>query len=206
MPAGESKPPAIPDAAPDLDPDLVIRAYCVGAFPMAVGSGEIGWFSPDPRGVLPLDRFHVPHGLRRQLRKAGFELRFNTAFEDVVDGCAGREETWIDTNIRQVFVSLHRLGWAHSVETWLDGLLVGGLYGLAIRGAFFGESMFSRVSAASGAALVGLVDHLRQRDYALLDIQWTTGHLERFGAEEIPRSQYLARLNEALKRHCRFST
>lgn len=187
-----------------LEPNLLVGAYCVGAFPMALAPGEIGWFSPDPRGVIPLDRFHVPHGLKRALRKAGFELRVDTAFEQVIDGCADRDETWIDDSIRQAFVGLHRLGWAHSVETWLDGELVGGLYGLAIRGGFFGESMFSRVSGASGAALVGLVERLRRRGYQLLDTQWTTPHLKRFGAEDIPRATYLELLNEALKLHCRF--
>ena len=187
-----------------LDPNQVIKAYCVGAFPMAIEPGRIGWFSPDPRGVMPLDRFHVPHGLKRQLRKQAFELRIDTAFEQVIDGCASRDETWIDGTIRETFVNLHKLGWAHSVETWLDDALVGGLYGLAIRGAFFGESMFSRVSAASGAALAGLVERLRRRGYVLLDIQWTTDHLERFGAEEIPRTDYLEGLNDALKLHRRF--
>ncbi len=193
-----------PPVPQGLEPNLLVGAYCVGAFPMAVAPGEIGWFSPDPRGVLPLERFHVPHGLKRALRKARFEMRVDTAFEAVIDGCADRDETWIDDTIRESYVGLHRLGWAHSVETWLDDRLVGGLYGLAIRGAFFGESMFSRVSAASGAALVELVARLRQRGYQLLDTQWTTDHLERFGAEEIPRSAYLEQLNEALKQHCRF--
>lgn len=187
------------DRQPLLEPDLLMRAYAAGVFPMGMDGGEIGWFSPDPRGVIPLDeRFRVPHGLRRTLRKGRFEVRVNTAFADVVRGCAGRRETWIDNTIFKSYVRLHYVGNAHSVETWHNGELVGGLYGVSLGGAFFGESMFSRMSDASKVALVALVGRLRERGYTLLDTQWTTPHLRQFGAFDIPRREYLPRLRRAL--------
>lgn len=184
---------------PLLDPPLLLNAYASGIFPMAMENGELGWFSPDPRGIIPLDDgFHVPHGLRRTLKKAPFEVRVNTAFGDVMRGCADRRETWIDDTIYKSYVRLHALGHAHSVETWRDGELVGGLYGVALGGAFFGESMFSRTADASKVALVALVGRLRDRGYVLLDTQWTTPHLRQFGARDIPRREYMARLRGAL--------
>jgi len=182
-----------------IDPEFLIRAYSAGVFPMAVEDGEIAWFSPDPRGVMPLDTFHVPHGLRRALKKTRFELRINSAFEDVISGCANREETWIDEKVHASFCELHRQGHAHSVETWSDGALVGGLYGVSIGSAFFGESMFSRESNASQAALVALVERLKGRGFLLLDTQWTTPHLKRFGAVDIPKKVYLQKLVEAVR-------
>lgn len=181
-----------------MDPHFLIRAYRAGIFPMALEDGEIGWFSPDPRGVIPLDGFRVPHGLRRLMRRDPFEIRFDTAFREVVEGCADRESTWIDEAVKEAYSRLFQLGFGHSVEAWQDGCLVGGLYGVAIGSAFFGESMFSRVSGASQVALVALVERLRQRGFLLLDTQWTTPHLERFGAVEIGRSEYLARLSRAV--------
>lgn len=179
--------------------ELVIEAYRMGIFPMALEEGEIGWFSPDPRGVLPLDdRFHINRGLRRTLKKKPFEIRINSAFDKVVDGCANRNETWISDEISSIYSQLHDEGIAHSLETWKDGELVGGLYGLAIGGAFFGESMFSRVTDASKVALVALVERLRHQGFILCDTQWSTPHLATFGCMEIPKEEYLEILGEAL--------
>jgi len=172
---------------------------------MGMPNGEIGWFSPDPRGVLPLDAFHVPHGLARTLKKQLFETRVNTAFAEVVKACGDRDETWISSEIFQSYMALHRLGYAHSVETWKDGQLAGGLYGVAIGGAFFGESMFHRVTDASKVALHSLVERMRARGFTLLDIQWNTGHLATFGAVEIPRRDYLRRLRAAIRIECEFA-
>ena len=171
---------------------------------MAMPEGELGWFSPDPRGVIPIREFHVPHGLRKLLRKELFEIRVNTAFTTVMRGCADRESTWIDETILRSYVRLHELGHAHSVEAWQGNRLVGGLYGLALGGAFFGESMFSRESGASQVALHALVRRLDERGFTLLDTQWTTDHLSRFGAHEIPRNEYLRRLKRALQLPCQF--
>lgn len=162
----------------------------------------VHWVAPAMRGILPLDDFHLPRRLRRTLRGAGFEVRVDTAFASVIDACAeprpGHPETWINDNIAQVFGDLHQMGLAHSIETWRDGELVGGLYGLALGGAFFGESMFSLVTDASKVALVHLVALLRQGGFLLLDVQFVTEHLRRFGAAEVPAGQYLYLLEEAL--------
>ena len=168
---------------------------------MALEDGEIGWFSPDPRGIIPLEPegFHIPHGLKRALKKTVFEIRMNSAFEAVIRACARRTETWISEEIIRSYRDLHLLGYAHSVECWLEGELVGGLYGVALGGAFFGESMFHTVTDASKVALVRLVEWMRLRDYSLLDIQWTTPHLKTFGAIDIPRVEYLQRLAIALQ-------
>lgn len=190
-----------------LDPALVLRAYREGIFPMAMEEGAIGWFSPDPRGIIPLDAFHIPARLGRVLRRSPFEIRINHAFEAVMRACAAREDddgTWISEDIIQCYVVLHRLGRAHSVEAWQRGELVGGLYGVHVGGAFFGESMFHRVTDASKAALAALVDRLQRRNFRLLDIQWVTPHLKQFGAMEIPRNEYLQRLKDALQQQCRF--
>lgn len=173
---------------------------------MAMETGDIAWFSPDPRGVIPLDGFHIPSRLARVVRSRRFEVRIDTAFEAVMRECADRQDdedgTWISETIIECYVALHRLGIAHSVETWEGKELVGGLYGVHLGGAFFGESMFHRATDASKVALVGLVDRMRRRSFSLLDVQWVTPHLEQFGAIEIPREDYLARLNAALKRDC----
>lgn len=170
----------------------------MGIFPMALEGGEIAWFSPDPRGVIPLDEFHEPTGLRRFLKKNPFEVRVDTAFRRVMEGCAAREETWINEVILESFCMLHEEGYAHSVETWREGELVGGLYGVSLAGAFFGESMFSLESNASKVALVALVDRMRGRGMTLLDTQWTNPHLDQFGCREIPRADYLRELEVAL--------
>ena len=189
---------------PPLDPALVVRAYRQGLFPMAVEDGSIGWFSPDPRGIIPLDAFHIPSRLARVIRRARFEVAIDRSFEDVMRACAEREDegTWISEEIVQCYVALHRLGLAHSVETWRDGRLVGGLYGVHIGGAFFGESMFHRETDASKVALVSLVDRLRRRNFSLLDVQWVNPHLKQFGAVEISRAEYLGRLKQAVPRAC----
>lgn len=181
-----------------IDPDLLLQAYRLGVFPMAMENGEIRWFSPDPRTILPLDGFHVPHGLKRERRAQSIEIRIDTSFDEVIRACAARPDTWINEEIIESYNHLHSLGWAHSVEAWSANELVGGLYGVAIGGAFFGESMFHRATGASKIALWALVDHLRTRRFSLLDTQWLTPHLEQFGAKEISRTLYLHLLTAAL--------
>ncbi len=188
-----------------LTPELVLHAYSLGAFPMGEPGGDIGWYSPDPRCIFPLETFKPARSVRQVIRRGKFDLRINTAFADVMRACADRDEgTWISDDIFAVYVALHHAGFAHSVECWHEGALAGGLYGVAIGGAFFGESMFTRVTDASKVALVALVERMRSRDFALLDAQWLTPHLERLGAVEIPREQYLRRLHEALLLKTRF--
>ncbi len=183
----------------DFTPELVLEAYRAGVFPMADETGDIVWFSPDPRTILPLDTFQMPRSLRQLLRRNAFEIRIDTVFADVIAACGDRlEGTWISNEIRDVYTQLHTLGYAHSVECWQNNKLVGGLYGVAIAGAFFGESMFYRISGASKVALANLVDRMQTRGMTLLDTQWTTEHLARFGAIEIPREEYLRRLKRAL--------
>jgi leucyl/phenylalanyl-tRNA--protein transferase len=189
-----------------VTPQLILQGYCLGIFPMADEDGSVYWYSPDPRCILEFDRFRVPRSLRQIIRRATFEVRRDTAFDQVVAACADRPEgTWISPQIRSVCRELHRRGFAHCVEAWQDGKLVGGLYGLAIGGAFFGESMFHHVPNASKVALVALMDHLQQQGFVLVDTQWSTPHLLRFGAVEIPREQYLERLSQALQLRCTFS-
>ncbi len=186
---------------------MLLTAYRRGIFPMAVDKrGRIGWFSPDPRAVIPLDaRFHIPHGLRRVLKRKKFEITSDRDFETVIRECARRREgTWIFPGILDSYCRLHRLGYAHSIETRLDGKLVGGLYGVALGGAFFGESMFHRATDASKVALMALVERLRAGGFVLLDTQWTTPHLQQFGTYEIPRHEYLWHLEHALKLKCQF--
>ncbi len=189
-----------------IDPALLVRAYRKGLFPMALEDGEIGWFSPDPRGILPIETFHVPGRLARLVRQAPYEIVIDRAFEAVMRACAERprEGTWISDEIVESYTALHRLGLAHSVEAWRGDELVGGLYGVHLGGAFFGESMFHRATDASKLALVALVDRLARRGFTLLDTQWITPHLAQFGAIEIPRAEYLRRLADALKRDCSF--
>ncbi len=189
-----------------LKPELLLAAYCRGIFPMATEGGQIEWFSPDPRGVIPLDeRFHVPHGLERTLKKKKFEVTFDAEFEQVMRECSARAEgTWISEEIVESYCALHRFGHAHSVEARLEGKLVGGLYGVHIRGAFFGESMFHRCTDASKVALVALVERLRANGFRLLDTQWLTPHLAQFGTYEVPRQEYLRLLAQAMKVECVF--
>ncbi|MEM1118529.1 MAG: leucyl/phenylalanyl-tRNA--protein transferase [Bacteroidota bacterium] len=185
-----------------LTPDLLVAAYQSGIFPMADRDGRVGWYAPDPRAVLPLDAFHVPKTLAKTVRQGRFEVAVDRDFEAVMRACAapapGREETWISDEIVAAYTTLHRLGAAHSVECWREGQFAGGLYGVALGGAFFGESMVSRERDASKVALVHLVDRLRTGGFALLDTQMTTPHLERFGVVEISRVEYERRLARAL--------
>ena len=187
-----------------LDPQLLLAAYAQGVFPMAHEQGQIFWYDPDPRAIIPLDQFHVPLRLARTVRQAPYDIRVNMAFRRVMEQCAapasGREETWISDELIDVYEELHRLGFAHSVESWQDGTLVGGLYGVALNGLYAGESMFSHARDASKVALVHLVRRLQQRDFLLLDIQFMTPHLAQFGAVEIPRGRYKQLLALALQR------
>jgi len=190
-----------------LTTEQLLSAYASGFFPMAVNArGDIRWFSPDPRALIPLDeRFHVSHGLRRVLKKNSFTVTVDEDFEGVIQSCAtSHGTTWISKGLLRAYCELHRKGWAHSVETRLDGKLAGGLYGVHIGGAFFGESMFHRETDASKVALVRLVERLRERGFTLLDTQWTTPHLEQFGTFEISREDYLALLDRALAKPCVF--
>ncbi len=187
----------------DLAPGTLLQAYRTGLFPMGTGrrgGGDIGWWSPDPRGVLPVDGLRVHRSLRKVLPR--FEIRVDTAFADVVRGCAdpGRDGRWITAGVARAYFELHRLGWAHSVEAWQDDELVGGLYGVAVGGLFAGESMFHRVRDASKAALVALVGLLGPHEPdRLLDVQWRTDHLATLGVVEVPREEYARRLGRALE-------
>ena len=190
-----------------LDPELILTAYRRGVFPMAVDArGTIRWFSPDPRAIIPLDdRFHVPHGLRRTLKKNPFAVTFDQDFPAVIRECAKRKDgTWISPGIMKSYGRLHKVGHAHSVEVWREDELVGGLYGVHIGAAFFGESMFHRATDASKVALVALVERLRAGGFDLLDTQWLTPHLAQFGTYEISRAHYLRRLRRAIALRCAF--
>jgi leucyl/phenylalanyl-tRNA--protein transferase len=185
-----------------LSPQILLSAYCQGVFPMAHEDGRIYWYDPDPRAIIPLDRFHVSRSLRRTIRQQLFDIRVDTAFTAVMEACAepgpGREETWISEEIIQAYTRLHRLGFAHSVEAWQGKELVGGLYGVAIGGFFAGESMFSQERDSSKVALAFLVAHLNERGFQLLDTQFMTEHLRSLGAIEIPAPVYKMHLGQAL--------
>lgn len=187
-----------------IPPEILLGAYRQGVFPMALAPGDIRWFSPDPRGILPLDQFRIPHGARGALKDPAWEIRIDTCFETVVRACGCRADTWIDEVIVASYSRLFEIGHAHSVEVWREGRLAGGLYGVSIGGVFFGESMFHHVSHASKVALAALVGILRAGGYAVLDIQWTTPHLQRFGATDIPRSEYRRMLAGSLDLPVRF--
>ncbi len=196
--------------APRATADTLLRAYAAGVFPMAERRDDpnLFWVSPESRGILPLDGFHVSHRLARTVRSDRFTVKTDTAFGDVMLACAApapdRKESWINDEILWLYGELHRNGHAHSVECWRDGKLVGGLYGVRLGGAFFGESMFSRDRDASKVALVHLVARLKRGGFALLDAQFITSHLASFGAIEIPRRDYLARLQDALETTAQF--
>jgi leucyl/phenylalanyl-tRNA---protein transferase len=178
----------------------LLEAYSTGFFPMSDG-GRVRWYSPNPRGILPLDRFHMPSRLARVVRQGRFDVRADTAFRRVIEACAAdREEgTWISAEIVESYCALHEAGRAHSIEAWSHDQLAGGLYGVALGGAFFGESMFHHARDASKVALAALVERLRACGFSLLDVQWVTPHLETFGAIAIPRRRYLLMLEEALR-------
>ena len=185
-----------------LTPEFMLAAYAAGLFPMASKDGGLDWYDPDPRGVLPLDAFHLPRRLRRTALSGRFEVSVDRDFAAVMRGCAshapGRETTWINSQIYEIFCALHEMGFGHSVECRAGGELVGGLYGVALGGVFFGESMFSRVSDASKVALVHLVARLRLGGFILLDTQFGTDHLATFGGVEIPAVHYKAMLERAV--------
>lgn len=187
----------------EITPEILLKAYALGVFPMADSADDpsIFWLEPERRGILPLDRFHLPKRLARTIRQNLFEIRVDSDFDGVIAGCSesvpGRRQTWINRRIRALYGALFRMGACHTVESWQDGRLVGGLYGVRIGAAFFGESMFSRVTDASKVALVHLVARLRAGGFRLLDTQFTTQHLTRFGAIEVPRSAYQRLLDEA---------
>ncbi|MEW6062269.1 MAG: leucyl/phenylalanyl-tRNA--protein transferase [Bacteroidota bacterium] len=188
-----------------IDSEFLLNAYCNGYFPMADGKeGEIHWFSPVKRGIIPLNGLKISRSLRQTLKKNIFEIRINTDFEGVIRRCADRKDVWISETIIESYLRLHRKGFAHSVESWCEGELVGGLYGVAINGAFFGESMFSRKSDASKVALVHLVERLNARGYTLLDTQYLNSHLATLGCIEITKQEYLALLHTALHQQCTF--
>ncbi len=191
---------------PELEPDVLLSAYASGMFPMADDDERIMWFSPDPRAVLPLDGFHASKNLRRLCRSARFEVTVDQDFEAVIAACADRRDgVWISGDIMDAYTRLHELGFAHSVETRLKGRLVGGLYGVSLGGAFFGESMFFRETDASKVALVHLVQRMTERGFSLLDVQFTTAHLRQFGVVEIARHDYLRALKIALSHPCVFA-
>jgi len=194
-----------PELPQDLSPELLLRAYASGIFPMAESHDDptVYWVEPQQRGILPLDQFHVPRRLKKIVRKSVFEVHCDRDFRQVLNCCAerseGRDQTWINSTIFDAVVELHEMGFAHSVECWRDGELVGGLYGISLGAAFFGESMFSRESNASKVALVHLVARMRLGGFRLLDTQFVTDHLNQFGAIEIPAADYLELLDDALK-------
>lgn len=190
-----------------LNTELLLKGYRQGIFPMAINQrGDIAWFSPDPRALIPLDeRFHISHSLRRTLKQGRFQVTFDTDFEGVIRACSkSHGDTWISPEMINGYCELHRSGHAHSVETRMEGKLTGGLYGVHIGGAFFGESMFHHVTDASKVALVNLVERLRDRRFMLLDTQWMTPHLAQFGTYLLPKSDYLLLLEKAAATDCAF--
>lgn len=193
-----------------LDPELVLKAYMIGVFPMAESSdsNELVWLKPEVRGIIPLDAFHIGKRLARTLRTTSLEFRYSSNFDAVIDGCAeaktGRENTWINGAIRNAYAALFKMGHCHTVEAWRGDKIVGGLYGISLGSAFFGESMFSRETDASKLCLVKLVERLNMRGYSLLDSQFITPHLKRFGAIEVLRIRYEQMLVQALARQARF--
>jgi len=190
-----------------LTPETLLRGYAAGIFPMSEGRDdpEVFWVDPRERGVMPLDGFHISRSLAKLIAKEPFQIRINTAFDAVVEGCADRDETWINGPIARLYSALHRAGYAHAIEVWEDQTLVGGVYGVTLGAAFFGESMFSRRTNASKIALTYLVHRLRAGGFTLFDTQFVTPHLTSLGAVEIPRAMYHARLEHALGKEADFT-
>ena len=184
-----------------LSPEILLSAYCQGIFPMAHSDGNIYWYDPNPRAIIPIETFHVPRRLARTIRNSGFEVRVDHDFRAVMEACASaeREGSWISPEMIDAYTMLHQHGFAHSVETWRDGRLVGGLYGVAIRGLFAGESMFTHATDASKVAMVHLIERLRRGGFVLLDSQIITPHTLRLGAIEVSRHEYKRRLAQALQ-------
>ncbi|WP_147125243.1 leucyl/phenylalanyl-tRNA--protein transferase [Shimia ponticola] len=189
-----------------LTPELLLRAYMAGIFPMAETrhATDVFWVDPERRGIIPLDGLILSRSLRRTIRRQNYDIRLNTDFDGVVRGCAARDETWINNELHQLYSQLFEAGFAHAIEVWMDGELAGGIFGIAIAGAFFGESMFSARRDASKIAMVYLVDLLKRGNFSLFDTQFTTDHLRSLGGTEIPRSQYQAKLKQALAREASF--
>ena len=188
-----------------LEPEMMIRFYSQGAFPMAdEETGIINWYLPEKRTIMPLDNYNYPRSLKKVISESNFEFKFDSDFLFVVNNCAKRKSTWISNELIDAYLRLNKLGFIHTVETWQNGKLVGGLYGVTIKGAFFGESMFSKVSQASKAALIKLIEHLNKKKYTLLDAQYMTPHLKMFGAVEITFEQYEALLLKSYKADCKF--
>lgn len=188
-----------------LEPGIMLSLYANGAFPMAdEDTGIIGWYMPELRTIIPLDNYNYPRSLRKFIEKSGFELRIDTDFLSVVRGCAGREPTWISDKLIEAYLRLHKLGHIHTAETWVNDELVGGLYGITYRGAFFGESMFSAVPQASKFALIKLIERLNKKGFAMLDVQYRTEHLAMFGAVEIDIAGYKKLLHESYRRDVLF--
>jgi leucyl/phenylalanyl-tRNA--protein transferase len=190
-----------------LDPQSLLSAYAQGAFPMGDRDGSIGWYTADPRGIIPLEKFHISATLRAIVRQNKFDVRINTAFEQVMRACSSqpRGGSWINEKLIAAYLRLHRMGYAHSVESWRNDELVGGLYGVSLGAAFFGESMFHTARDASKVALVHLVNRLRERKFELLDAQAATPHLKQFGCVEIPADQYLRLLRHAIVKEREFN-
>jgi leucyl/phenylalanyl-tRNA--protein transferase len=188
-----------------LQPGNMIRLYASGAFPMAdEQTDKINWYMPEVRTIIPIDNFNYPRSLRKFIENCDFEIKFDTDFLSVVKACADRESTWISDKLIKAYIKLKKLGYVHTVETWEKGKLVGGLYGVTFRGAFFGESMFSKKTQASKFALINLLNHLKEKDFALLDVQFMTPHLKMFGAVEINMDEYNELLHSAYVRGCEF--
>jgi len=191
-----------------LSPELLLHGYSIGIFPMAEhrDDTDVFWVDPKLRGVMPLDGFHLSRSLARRMRRGGYKVTINKDFEGVVDGCADRDETWISAQIRTLYLQLHKAGRAHSLEIWQDGQLTGGVYGVALGAAFFGESMFSRRTDASKIALAYLVDHLNRAGFTLFDTQFLTDHLASLGGIEISRAEYHRQLDHATGLRANFTT
>ena len=188
-----------------LKPDNMLRLYASGAFPMAdAKTGSINWYLPEIRTIIPLNDYNIPRSAKKVIEEKDFEIKFDTDFEGVVAGCADRESTWISEELISAYRRLKKRGHIHTVEAWKNGKLVGGLYGVTFRGAFFGESMFSKVSQASKAALVALLKHLKKKDFVLLDVQYMTEHLKMFGAVEISFEEYTKLLHKAYVKICEY--
>ncbi len=188
-----------------LKPNNMLRLYASGAFPMADEfTGEINWYMPEIRTIIPLNDFNIPRSLNKEMQSSKLKIKFDSDFLSVVNGCADREKTWISSELIKAYLRLKELDHVHTVETWLNNNLVGGLYGITFKGAFFGESMFSRVTQASKIALVNLINHLREKEFILLDVQYMTEHLKMFGAKEISFSEYNNLLIKAYEKDCSF--
>jgi leucyl/phenylalanyl-tRNA--protein transferase len=187
-----------------LKPVNMLRLYASGAFPMADDSGEINWYLPEIRTIIPLNNYNYPRSLKKVIQSGTFEFKYDSDFTAVVNGCADRDKTWISKELIQAYNRLKKLGHVHTVETWKKGKLAGGLYGITFGGAFFGESMFSKSPQASKAALIKLIEHLAEKKFVLLDVQYMTPHLKMFGAVEISFEEYTKLLNESYNRICEF--